>query len=161
ITAEEKKLGVGGMLQKYLVGPAKELGDPTEPGWDIARFKPMDQVTLADFMKSRGASDEAVELLSLVVGVGYGWGHGAPPHRLASDFALFALGGGRQLLIEGGNDLLPRAFAKSLRDRIYYGAPVTRIVQEGGKVRAVFRQGGAEQALEADRLVCAAPCPVL
>jgi len=161
ITAEEKKLGIGGMLQKYLLGPAKELGDPTEPGWDITRFKAMDGVTLADFMKSRGASDEAVELLSQIVGVGYGWRDGCALHRLASDFALFSLGGGKQLLIEGGSDGLPRAMAKSLRDRIYYGAPVSKIVQEGNQVHAVFRQGGSEQTLTADRLICTAPCPAL
>jgi monoamine oxidase len=58
-------------------------------------------------------------------------------------------------------DLLPNAFAKTLRERIYYGAPVVKIFQEPGKVRAVFREGGREQALEADRLICTVPCPVL
>jgi monoamine oxidase len=161
LTPEEKKLDFVGIFEKYLGSAAKELGDPTDPSFDISRFKRFDQATVADFMKGQGASDEAVEFLSHMVSVGYGWSTGSALHRLASDFALFLLGGGSQFCLDGGTDMLPRAFARSLRDRIWYGAPVTRIVQEGAKVRAVFRQGGAEQTLVADRLICAAPCPAV
>ncbi|HZF08615.1 MAG TPA: FAD-dependent oxidoreductase [Thermoanaerobaculia bacterium] len=161
LSAEEQKMGIGGMVQKYLNSPAKELGDPTDPAWDLQRFKKFDQATLADYLKGLGASDEAVELLSSIVGVGYGWRTVSALHRMASDFALFNLGSGAQLFLDGGTDRLTDAFAKSLRERIYYGTPVTRIVQEGTKVRAVFKQRGEEQTLEADHLICTAPCPVL
>ncbi len=161
ITAEEKKLGFVGIYRKYVAPAADELGDVTDPGWDIQRFKRFDQQTLADFMKSQGASDEAVEFLSHLVNVGYGWRTGSALHRLISDFRLFNMGGGKQHFFEGGCDALPRAFAKSLQDRIWYGAPVTKIIQENGKVRVVFRQNGAEQPLEADYLISTAPVPVL
>jgi monoamine oxidase len=120
-------------------------------------------MTVADLMKSNGASDEAVELLSHALTVGYGWRTGSALHRLASDFALFNRGRGQQHLVDGGLDRLTWAMAKSLRDRIWYGAPVTRIVQENGKVRAVFRLGSqtAEQSLEADYLICTAPSTVV
>jgi monoamine oxidase len=161
ITPEEKKLDLFSMYKKYMGNAADELGDVTDANWDIQRFKRFDQVTLADLMKSNGATDEAIELLSHAMTVGYGWRTVAALHRLSSDFSLFNRGGGQQHILTGGAEALPQAFAKSLRDRIYYGAAVHRIAQENGKVRATFRQGGSDQTLEADYLVCAAPCPVL
>jgi monoamine oxidase len=161
LTPEEKRLGYVGIFKQYLGKAAQELGDPTAASFDVTRWRQFDRLTTADFMKSQGASDEAVEFLSHMVSVGYGWSTGSALHRLASDFALFLLGGGSQVCLDGGTDRLPDAFAKSLRERIRYGTPVTRIVQEGPKVRAVFRQDGGEQTLLADRLICAAPCPAL
>jgi monoamine oxidase len=64
--------------------------------------------------------------------------------------------------IEGGNDLLPRAFAEKLADKIIYGATVTRVEQDATSVRVSFaRDGGAAQTLAADYLVCAIPFAVL
>ena len=162
LTPEEKKLSFVGIYMKYLAPAANGLGDVTDMGWDIQRFKDLDQHTLAEFMMSQGASSEAVEFLSHLVNVGYGWRTGSALHRLISDFRLFNMGGGKQHFFEGGCDALPRAFARNLQDRIWYGAPVTKIIQEDGKVRAVFqRGGGGEQTLEADYLVSTAPVPVL
>jgi monoamine oxidase len=160
LTAEEKNLGLGGMLGKYLAVVA-QIGDPTEPGWQIERFQSFDRMTVEQLLKSQGASDGAIALLSYCLGVGYGWSTGSALNRMISDFALFQRGGQSIHFIEGGFDLVPKAFARALRDRIRYGSAVEKIVQEPTKVRAVFRQGGAEQTLEADHLICTAPCPVL
>lgn len=160
LSAEERSGGFRRMFPKYF-GIVGQLGDPTDPQWQLEPFKKYDHMTLKEFLKSQGASDGAVSLLSYVVGVGYGWDKGSALHRLLSDFALFMRGGPPLRFIEGGFDLLPRAFAQALRERIRYGVPVTKIVQEPGKVRAVFRQGGEEQVLEADHLICTAPTPVM
>lgn len=161
ITPEEKELGFVRIYQKFLGSAADSLGNPTDADWDITKFKKFDELTVAEFMKSQGASDEAVEFLSHVMNLGYGWRTGSALHRLASDFRLYNLGGGKMHFFPGGCDTLPNAFAKVLRDRIWYGVPVTRIVQENGKVRAVFQRGGGEESMEADYLVCTAPGPVL
>jgi len=161
VTPEERKLDAAGLDNKYFAPATAQLGDVSDPDWDIQRFKRFDEVTLADLMKSQGASDEAVELLAAAMTVGYGWRTGSALHRMISDFRLFDLGGGTMHFVDGGTDMLPRAFAKALQDRIWYGAPVSRIFQENGGVRAVFRQGAAEQALAADYLICTVPCPVL
>ncbi|HVR98536.1 MAG TPA: NAD(P)/FAD-dependent oxidoreductase [Thermoanaerobaculia bacterium] len=158
---DEKGLNTFGLYRKYMVETANSLGDPTDPSWDIQRFKDLDQMTLWEFIRSKGGSDEAIEFLTRSMSIGYGWKTGSALHRLASDFALYNRGNGNQHFIDGGSDMMPRAFAKVLRDRIHYGAPVTRIVQENGKVRAVFAPTGGEQSLEADYLICTAPCPVL
>ena len=140
---------------------AAEKMDPFNPFFDLASLKEYDAVTLADYLKSQGASAEFVALLSSGVFFGYGWTTGSALHRLLSDAALAFAADGAALTIPGGMDQLPSAFAKALRERIWYGAPVSKIVQEPDKVRVVFRQAGAEQALEADRVIIAAPIPAL
>ena len=63
--------------------------------------------------------------------------------------------------IEGGNDLLPRAFAEKLAGKITYGAPVVRVEQDAGGVRVTFRRSGAAETWAADYVVCAVPFAVL
>ncbi len=63
--------------------------------------------------------------------------------------------------IRGGNDLLPRAFAVQLGARVIYASPVRRIEQESQGVRVHFAQRGTMHSMQADRVVCAVPFPVL
>jgi monoamine oxidase len=160
LTPEEKSLGLRGMFQKYFA-VVQQLGDPTEPGWQVGRFKSYDERTMEQFLRDQGASSGAVTLLSYVLGIGYGWSTGSALHRLVSDFAMFLRGGQTLRAIDGGMDRLPQAFAATLKERIYYGAPVVRILQEPGQVRVTFRSREAEQTLAADHLICTVPCPVL
>ena len=159
LAAEERGAAVIALIQKYFA-TVETMGDPTAEGFDVARFAAWDRMTLAEFLKGQGASAAAVDLMSDSIWFGRGWSTGSALHRLVSDLGLFYLGQRTQVVL-GGSDRLARAFADALRERIWYGAPVTEVRQEGDKVRAVFRQGGAEQAIEADRLVCTAPVPVV
>src|SRR5262249_20758732 len=63
--------------------------------------------------------------------------------------------------IKGGSDLLPKAFASHLADKIRYGTPVVKIEHSPASVQVVFLQGGSPQTLTADRLVCAITLTVL
>ena len=63
--------------------------------------------------------------------------------------------------VEGGNDLLPRAFAEKLAGKITYGAPVVRVEQDAAGVRVTFSRGGAAETWAADYAVCAIPFAVL
>lgn len=159
LDAGEKDLYLGGLIRKYFSATEK-LGDPSTPDWRPEPFLDWDRITLAKFLEGQGASAEAIALLGDSAWWGYGWSEVSALHRLISDVALFFLGQ-KSYVIPGGTDLLPRAMAKALQERIRYGAPVVRIVQETDKVRAVFRQGGVEQSLEADRLICTVPTPVM
>jgi monoamine oxidase len=159
LTPEEKGLGIGGMFGKYFA-PVEKLGDPTDPAWRLAPFKSFDTMTVADFLKHQGASSEAVELLGDSLWFGYGWSTVSALHRLISDVALFCEGQAAKM-IPGGNDRLPQAFARALGDRIRYGVPVVKVIQEPGQARVVFRKGQEEQSLAADRVILTAPCPAL
>lgn len=159
LTAEERKLGIAGMFGKYFA-PIEEVGDPTDPGWKLAPWRQYDAISLADFMRRQGASSEAVELLTVALWFGHGAARVSALHRLLSDVALFCLGQPVRAIV-GGNDQLPQAFAKALGGAVRYGAQVTAVRHQIGAVRVVFRQGGAEQWLDADRMVCALPVPAL
>ena len=63
--------------------------------------------------------------------------------------------------IDGGNDLLPQAFAQKLADKIIYDAPVMKIEQDSSSVRVWFSRHGTTESLAADRLICALPATIL
>lgn len=160
LAAEEQELGYRGLLLKYLVQAAREIGDPTAPDWRIDPFEKYDQMTMWGYLKSLGASDDACELIANTMVLGYGWSTGSALNRLVSDLALFFSGQGASTL-KGGADQLPKAFAGVLRERLYYGAEVVAMGQDEDQVHCIFRQGGGERTLVADHLICTVPCPPL
>ena len=159
LTSEERALGLEGMRQKYVGSMLDTLGDVRDPNWPpadlLARYDDMNRV---DFWRSRGASEEAISLLSV----------GRADDQVESRSALFmlrnqALNRTRKTYfkIRGGNDLLPGAFAHRLSERIRYGAPVVRIEQDAQGVRALFRASGSHDSVSAEYLICAVPFSVL
>lgn len=109
----------------------------------LARFYPNDD----RFVRLRGEKREVVK-----------W------KRLASDIEDFGIHLGRPnqwLRIDGGNDQLPRAFARKLADKIIYNAPVIGIEQDSGSVSVRFSAGGARETMTADRVLCAIPATIL
>jgi len=158
LTAEERRLGMSGLLQKYLGDALNDIGDPRAPDWPSGSAKKYDSMTMAEFLKSRGASHGAIELLEY-------------PYASAEDDPVSLLWNLRddwyplrettRYKIDGGNDKLPRAFAEKLKEKIHYGSPVVRIEQDSGRVRAIAVQSGIHRTFEADRLICAVPFPPL
>src|SRR5687767_2109423 len=63
--------------------------------------------------------------------------------------------------IKGGMDLLPKAFAAHLGDKIQYGAAVVRIEQDAKQARVKFAKDRTTQALSADVVLCTIPFSVL
>jgi monoamine oxidase len=62
--------------------------------------------------------------------------------------------------IRGGTDLLPKAFAVRLSDKIHYAAPVVRIEQNAQGVKVFFLHAGVYHTLAGDYLICAVPFTV-
>ncbi len=157
LTPEETKLGLDGMRQKYIRSMLGELGDVTDPAWPPDTLKRYDQMNRSDLWRSRGASSEAIALLSL----------GGIDDRIERWSALFMLRNQalnqkltRYHAIRGGNDLLPKAFAARLAANIHYGAPVVRIEHDATGVRAIFVRDGTQHSLAGDYLICAVPFSV-
>jgi monoamine oxidase len=63
--------------------------------------------------------------------------------------------------IKGGTDMLPKAFAQRLREKIRYGSPVVKIEQDANSVRVAFFQKGKQETLSAERVLCTIPFSVL
>jgi monoamine oxidase len=162
LTPEEQRLGTGGLWQKCEPESVfQELGNPADPNWSVESVKKYDRMSYRDFLRSGGASEEAVSLMTL--GWADIWGDG-----LASVSALtilrdklYQISSEKSYIIRGGNDLLPRAFAARLAENIRYGSPVVKVEQNARGVRVTFLQAGTHQSIEADRLVFAIPFSVL
>ncbi len=165
LTPEEEQLGLGGMRRKYFSLPA-DLGDPTDPGWPPESVKKYDRITYAEFWRSHGASPDAVALLRAGRDF-YGDGldtvsalqflRGQAAFQKSSQLSP----GNQSFVIKGGSDLIPKAFAARLTEKIYYGVPVVKIEHDSQRVRAVFLQAGSHQVMAADHLICAIPFSVL
>lgn len=162
LTSEERRLGLHGMWEKYLGRALDDLGDVLASDWPPATLLDRyDGQSAADFLRGRGASPGAVQVLRrgyLDVG----------SDDLASSSALFMLrdlalrrAQTRAFAIRGGNDRLPAALAAGLADRIVYGARVVRIEPGESSAAVVVRHGGAFHRLAADRIVCTLPFSVL
>lgn len=158
LTAEERALGLAGMRRKYIWSMLGELGDVRDAAWPSREnLEKYDRMNRSDFWRSRGASPAAIELLSL----------GGIDDRADTWSTLFMLRNQALNLdlksysrIRGGTDLLPKAFAARLADKIRYGAPVVRIEHDARGVKAIFRSAGSLQTITGDHLICAVPFSV-
>src|SRR3954447_12832607 len=125
-------------------------------GWDeiVLRY---DEMSLRDFLLHKGWSKAAIEMYGILA-------------FLESDMANAVvevlredLGGAYVDMQEivGGSDLLPRAFAADLADRIRYGAEVTALEQDrdGGTVH--FKTEAGRWSEHADYAICTLPFSVL
>jgi monoamine oxidase len=158
LTAEERALGLRGMRQKYIWSMLGDLGDVTDPSWPRPEIlRKYDHMNRSDFWRSRGASPEAIALLSL----------GGIDDRTETWSTLFMLRNQalnqkfeRYYKIRGGNDLLPKCFADRLSKKIHYSVPVVRIEQSAEDIKAIFLRAGSHHTLTGDYLVCAVPFTV-
>jgi monoamine oxidase len=110
-----------------------------------------DKLTPGAWLRSDGASPEAVNLLT----VGFGADFGSAASYLLH--IVNSTGGTGSFRIEGGNDHLPRALAAKVLD-LQYNAPAVSLRQDDRSVQCTLRNG---QTVTADRAICALPCPAI
>jgi monoamine oxidase len=156
LSAEERQLGPGGILMKHVSPALKQIGDPGLPDWRLDPVKDYDQTTFNEFLRQQGVSSEALELLRRTFWFGEGSDTTSALQYLVAYLAPFFQGQGLYAF-RGGNDLLPRALAARLQDRIHYGVPVVKISHGPKGVEVGLRQGGTNHTLEAKHLICAVP----
>ncbi len=159
LTLEERELGFDGLWQKYLRPAIEEMGDRNSPDWPPQSAKKYDHMTVEELMREQGASPGVVAAINFALD---------RHHDDRRPSALWALAGwyddtGSEQMykIRGGTDLLPKAFAARLAEKIRYGSPVVRIEHDTRSVRLVFSQAGVHQTIAGDYLICAIPYSVL
>jgi len=160
LTSEERKLGLGGMMKKYVESALHRVGDAAAHDWPPDPLKKYDRMTMTEFLREQGASEGAIALFRM----GYLEinGDGIDSYSALSGLRDLVLGHAeREYKIKGGSDLLPKAFAARLADRIQYGSPVVKIDHSAKEVRVTFLQAGSHQTIIADHLICAIPFPTL
>jgi monoamine oxidase len=157
LRADEGAMGLGKLFARYL-GPALQRVEGVD---SIHRLDEFDQVTLADFLRRQGASEDAITLLKL--GTADTLGDGADEISAAYFLRDVALARGKTVTyaVRGGSDLLPQAFASRLKDDIIFGAAVRKIQQNGKGVLITIERDGTRAVVEADYTICALPFSVL
>ncbi|HXI28923.1 MAG TPA: FAD-dependent oxidoreductase, partial [Vicinamibacterales bacterium] len=152
LTEAERSLGLAGLFRKYLDDDvARVLAD--FPDHTVRALGELDRHTPGAWLRSKGASAAAADLITLGFGTDFG---------SAASFVLHSVnsrGSSQNYRIEGGNDQLPRAFAT--RVAIRFGAPVLAVRQDDRGVDVVMRAGTGTETLRADRAICTLPCPAI
>lgn len=154
-SAEERSLTDDDLEARYWDPYLKMMGNPSAADRPSAELAKLDSLTWPEAMRRMGASKSAVDLLVALNGFA---------NNSALDFFRDQLGhrGAKSMShIRGGNDRLPRAMAAQLSDKIRYGAEVVRIEQRAASVMVSCREAGGLHQLEADRVICTIPFPVL
>ncbi|MGB9178392.1 MAG: FAD-dependent oxidoreductase [Pyrinomonadaceae bacterium] len=160
LTPEEKRLGPEGLFGKFVLPVAQEMGSRASMNSLSEKLKHYDRLSYAEFLRSRGASQAALELARL----GDWELNGEGIESLSALMALREVAqnqlADRTHTIRGGSDLLPGAFAARLSSKIHYGSPAFKIEHGPKSVRVQFLQAGIRQTMEADRLLCTLPFSV-
>jgi monoamine oxidase len=153
LTQRERRTGLDNLEHLYLDDAQRAVGRVDARHWPTsALLKEYGSVSIQQFLRSKGASDDAIEMLVS----GY-------QTEAALDFLRDLASHQAPALskIVGGNDLLPRAFAAKLSTNIVYGAQVVRLEQTAETTHVTFLQSGLTRKLQADYLICTVPFTVL
>ena len=139
------------LLKRYIGDLPRELSDPAAPRSAFARWEAYERVTWPEWLRSRGASPDAIRLMTV----------GADSSRLSALYVLrqYAMlrASTQRYRIGGGMDRLPAAIAASLAGIIRYNAPVVRVERQSSRLRVDYREGAATRSVTAARVVFAVP----
>ncbi|MGE5538514.1 MAG: flavin monoamine oxidase family protein [Gemmatimonas sp.] len=150
----ERGLGPGALLARYAGDAVKDVSAPEPDAATYARWASYDAATWPQWLKARGASEDAVALMTL----------GGDPFELSALYVLRQIalnGGSRFFTIRGGMDRLPSALAASLGDAVKYGTAVRRLETTPGAVRVAYTESGRGGEISVDRVVVAIPFTAL
>jgi monoamine oxidase len=167
LTPAEQQMSTGDMwalgvlkVLRSLIKP--ELDDLESHVLDTTNVLALDQRTLQQLLEAAGLSEEAIEYLTST------WGLETSLPSAATELLreeLKAIWSEDFDEIVGGTDLLPKAFADSLKSKPRNGCEVVKFEQggEGKKAAALYRTGRGNDLLreEGDFLLCTLPLPVL
>lgn len=160
LTAQERAAGVFGMISLYLESYMSEVGNPRKPSWPPADLSAIDAVSLKHLLADLGASDGAIDIIAAsqlgLLGFGldsFSAMDGVVTEAIASDAVFYE--------IIDGNDQLASVLKKKVKKQFRKASVVTRIEQHESGVTVTFTNADGIQTIEADRVICAIPFPVL
>jgi monoamine oxidase len=151
----ERGLTPSALLKHYIGDALADLSEPDPDAAHYARWKSYDRQTWPAWLHARGASEDAVGLMTL----------GSDPKELSALYLLRQIalhrGSRRYHTIRGGMDLLPQGIAAGLGDSIKYNVAVVGIDHGPVNVSVSYNENGRTGTMTADRLVLAVPFSVL
>jgi len=148
---DERGLTPSALFERYVGRLPAELADPVASASALTQWKAFDRLTWPEWLASRGASRDAVKLMTV-------WADSAQVSALyvLRQYALLRASTQRYK-IAGGMDRLPAAMATSLGDVVRYNAPVVRVERRPSGFRVDYREGSAVRSTIAARIVFAVP----
>jgi monoamine oxidase len=152
---EEAGLGQGALLQRYVRDLPRDIGTLAPTAESYASWESLDRVTWPAWLRSRGASADAVALMTL----------GGDSSALSALYVLrqYALlqGTDQFFKIQGGMDRLPRAMASALGSVVRFNSPVVRVDQTSRPVRLDYLANGRPETIRASRVILTIPFSML
>lgn len=153
---EQMTKGADGVVLGY--EKLDELGDPLSADWPTGKALEYDSLKLSEYYLQQGANEDVNLLYNAI--------NGTEGNRDSCLYLLMAdvvdAKWDKTYAIEGGNDKLPKAFAKALGDLVKLKSEVTSIAQDDKGVKVTYKDAsGAEQTVEGDLCICAIPPPLL
>jgi len=158
LSAEERKLGLRGLWDRYVTPVIQSIGNPADAGWPNSTARELDGVTLNEFLRKQGASDAVIAVLRMTL-LGEDYDHVTALQDMV--WQPFFDRNTKWMNLKGGNDLLPKAFAERLGKRMHYGVALRKLAQDRDRVRLSVTHGGAVEQVEADRVILAIPFSTL
>jgi monoamine oxidase len=142
LTPSERGLSAADLWQRYVEADVASAFN--------ADGDSLDALTVPDYLRGKGASAGAREILTAGESVdgesARSWLLREGPRRSPE-----------RRSIRGGNDLLPSLLAELLGERVLYDAAVVAISQGANEVNVTVQRGAETQVLTADRVVMTAP----
>lgn len=155
LAPQERNVTVSSLLNHYLFLNGLDTDTVLAAGWpDPATRRRLDSLTVGDLIRKVGGSEAFIKLLDSHGGT---FTSKSPALGAIPDLA-YHFGDQNLFRIQGGNDLLPKAMAKALGNKIVLDAPVTSIDQSGKKVVVKVKDG---REFSGDLIISTIPFTVL
>ena len=152
----ERGTPVGSLWMNAISPLAKRVESEGDAAWDEISAA-HDQYSTREFLETCGWSEGAIELFGLMLG------QEALMNSSFMELLREEVGGyyTDMVTIQGGMDLLPRAFLPHLAPNIRFGAKLVALDQSADDVTVHFVTGSGRQSLTADYAIVTVPFPVL
>jgi monoamine oxidase len=147
----ERGLTPSALFERYVGGLPADLSDPAASASALSRWRTFDRMTWPEWLASRGASRDAVKLMTV----------GGDSTQVSALYVIrqYAMlrTSTQRYKIAGGMDRLPKAMAAGLGDIVRYNAPVVRVERGPSGFRVDYRDGPVVRSTIAARIVFAVP----
>jgi monoamine oxidase len=156
LAESERATPVGGLWANAVAPFAQRIQEEGEGAWH-AIAETHDQYSTREFLETCGWSEAAIELFGLMLG------QEALMNSSFMELLREEVGGyyTDMVTIQGGMDLLPRAFLPQLATHIRFGAKLVALDQSPAGVTVHYATGAGRQSVDADYAIVTVPFPVL
>jgi len=152
----EREIAIGDLWATALTPFAQRIKVEGDVAWDRIAAE-YDQYAVREFLEAQAWSEGAIEMFGLL------FNQEALMNSSFLELLREELGDYYTNLVylDGGTDLLPRAFLPELGDRIRFGAKMVALEQSDTDVTVHYRTGAGRFSVTGDYAILTVPFPVL